>query len=95
MPDENQPKDIYLVGKPTFVKWVIKYSGGLIKSERQANYILLAVIIIFFVTGVFIFVNSSIKSIEQEYKKYGYPKPPGVEAYDLEENSINNEQNEQ
>lgn len=31
--------------KKTLTQWVIKYSGGLIRTERQANYFLVAFIV--------------------------------------------------
>lgn len=47
--------------------WVIRLSGGLIKNERQANYILLAMIAVVFIIVGIIFINSfSGKPIERQ-----------------------------
>jgi hypothetical protein len=43
----------YYPGTPKIIQWVIKYSGGLVKDEKQANYVLIgfvavAVIVVLF-----------------------------------------------
>lgn len=44
-------------GTPKIVTWVIKYSGGLVKNEKQASYVLLGfvtvtvVIVLFLIFG--------------------------------------------
>jgi len=41
-------------------KWVIKYSGGLIKDKYQANYVLLGMVVLFFLlAGYFFYVGLS------------------------------------
>ena len=55
--EKQQSTQIFFPETPKMIQWVIKYSGGLIKDERQANYVLIgliAMIIIF----VIIFVVS-------------------------------------
>ena len=48
----------YLPGTPKIIQWIIKYSGGLVRDEKQASYVLIgfvalaiAVVIIFMVSG--------------------------------------------
>ena len=41
----------YYPGTPKVIQWVIKYSGGLVKDERQASYVLIG----FFILAVIIF----------------------------------------
>jgi hypothetical protein len=31
----------YYPGTPKIIQWVIKYSGGLVKNEKQASYVLI------------------------------------------------------
>jgi len=44
------PRSFY-PGTPKIIQWVIKYSGGLVKDEKQASYVLIG----FFVLAVIIF----------------------------------------
>lgn len=56
--------------KSTMVRWIIKYSRGLIQDEAQANYILLGIAGIFFVlTVVVIMSNTSLESKKTTYKE--------------------------
>jgi len=34
----------YSAGTPKIVQWVMKYSGGYVKDERQAGYVLIAIV---------------------------------------------------
>ena len=43
---------------PRMVKWVIKYSGGLIKDKKQAEYVLLGVVVTMFILSFFFFFNA-------------------------------------
>lgn len=38
--------------------FLIKVSGGIIKTEKQANYIILAIAVIIFIISIFIFVGT-------------------------------------
>ncbi len=70
--DEFQaPSSFEFDDTPKMVKWVIKYSGGLIKNEKQANYFLLGfVALILIVSGFLLFgSNKTIKNINPE--QYG------------------------
>jgi hypothetical protein len=40
---------------PKIIRWLIKYSGGLIKNERQASYVILGFIILTIVISIFLF----------------------------------------
>ena len=39
---------------PKIVGWVIKYSGGYIKDERQANYVLIGFIVVTIAISLFL-----------------------------------------
>lgn len=56
--------DISNLKNPTsskMVGWIIKYSGGVIKEERQAEYILLGVAVIFILTSLYLFFGDNIQ----------------------------------
>ena len=42
---------------PKIVRWVIKYSGGAVKDERQANYVLIGFVVLAIITSLFLFFN--------------------------------------
>ena len=51
--EENRAPRSYYPGTPKIIQWVFKYSGGLVKDEKQANYVLfgfvaMAVVIMLF-----------------------------------------------
>ena len=41
-----QPAQIFLPGTPKMIQWTIKCSGGLIKDEKQANYVLIGFVVV-------------------------------------------------
>ena len=43
---------------PKIVQWVIKYSGGLVKDNRQADYVLLGLVGLFLVITIILFSNA-------------------------------------
>ena len=45
---------------PKLIQWVLKYSGGLIKDERQANYVLVGFAVLAIGISLFLFFNSSV-----------------------------------
>ena len=56
---------------PKIVQWVIKYSGGLIKDENQANYFLIGFVVVAVIISLFfIFGSGSSKS-----------EKPGIETF--------------
>jgi len=52
---------------PKIIQWVIKYSGGLIKDKKQANYVLLGLVALAIIISLFLFFSGgSQKPIPQE-----------------------------
>lgn len=49
---------------PKMVRLVIKYSGGAIKDQRQAEYVLLALTILFFAVSLYLFFRGGPKRQE-------------------------------
>jgi len=41
------------------VGWVIKYSGGLVKGEKQANYVLLGFIVVAIIISLFLLFGNN------------------------------------
>ncbi len=56
--EEHESMLLYHSDTPKIIQWVIKYSGGLIKNEKQANYILIGFIIIAIIVSLLIFFNN-------------------------------------
>lgn len=71
-----QPSQSFESPTPKIVDWVIKYSGGAIKNEKQANYVLIA----FFVVAIIVFflvISSGGTDVPQgalENPEYGLPE---------------------
>ncbi len=56
----QRPSQSFQTPTPKIVQWVIKYSGGAVKDERQANYILIGFVAVAIIISLFfIFSDSS------------------------------------
>ena len=42
----QRPTQSFQTPTPKIVQWIIKYSGGAIKDERQANYFLIGFVVV-------------------------------------------------
>ena len=42
---------------PKVIQWVMKYSGGLIKDEKQANYVLIGFAVLAIIISLFLFLG--------------------------------------
>ncbi|MDO8676646.1 MAG: hypothetical protein Q7K16_03285 [Candidatus Azambacteria bacterium] len=88
MDQNNEPPKIVFEGEqfqrttrsfetptPKIVRLVIKYSGGLIKDENQANYVLIGFVVLAIVVSLFLFFGggSSNDTDLKQQKLY----PPG------------------
>lgn len=51
---------------PKIVRWVVKNSGGIIKDEKKAGYLLIGFAILAFSISLFLIFNSS-ESFEQPF----------------------------
>jgi len=58
----------YFPGTPKVIQWVIKYSGGLIKDEKQASYVLIGFVAVAIIVALFLVFGGGSKSES--------PKPP-------------------
>lgn len=67
----QRPTQIFFPGTPKIIQWVVKYSGGLIKDERQANYVIFGFVVLAIILSLFfIFSGGSSKS-----------EKPGIETF--------------
>jgi len=71
--EKKQPARVFLPGTPKIIRWVIKYSGGLIKNERQANYVLIGFVVIAIVAALLLLSGGKEKPIK--------PGMPGTETF--------------
>ena len=56
---------------PKIVEWVIKYSSGLVKDKKQANYVLIGFVVLMIIISLFtMFSGESSKS-----------EKPGIETF--------------
>ena len=51
---------------PKIVQWVIKYSGGAIKDEKQANYVLIGFVAVTIIFSLFLFFGGGSSSYNEK-----------------------------
>jgi len=56
--EEYRVERPYYRGTPKVIQWVIKYSGGLVKDERQASYAILGLFGLSLVIAIILFLNA-------------------------------------
>ncbi len=61
----RQPSQSFQTTTPKITEWIMKHSGGMIKDEKQANYVLIGFVVVAIVISLFLFFggNSSNKKI--------------------------------
>jgi len=64
-PGESSPSR-FQPETPTLVRWVIKFSGGLVEDERQADYVLIGFTLLITVISLFLVFNIFKESPRQE-----------------------------
>jgi hypothetical protein len=58
---------------PKMIQWVIDYSGGLIKDEKQASYVLIGFVVIVIIIILFLFFGGGGSTMPSELY-YGGPE---------------------
>ncbi len=53
--EEFQRPRSFQTPTPKIVQWVIKYSGGYVKDEQQANYVLIGFVAVAIIFSLFLF----------------------------------------
>ena len=75
--ERQQSVQVFLPGTPKVVQWAIKYSGGLVKNEKQANYVLIGFAALAIIISLFLFFGGgSGKSGKNEEKFLPPPEIP-------------------
>ncbi len=58
----QRPSQSFQTPTPKIVQWVIKYSGGTIKDERQANYVLIGFVVLAIIISLFLLFSGGSNS---------------------------------
>jgi len=58
---ERQPTQTFFPGTPKIIRWVIKYSGGLVKDEKQASYVLIGLAVVAIIVSLFLIFGGGEK----------------------------------
>lgn len=71
---------------PKMIQWVIMYSGGLVKDEKQANYVLIGFVVVAIAISLFLIFGMGGKDAEIKAppgQKIIYPEdePPRLEEH--------------
>lgn len=75
------PKSGYLAGTPKVVQWLMRYSGGLIQSKKQASYIILILALAVIIISL-LFAFDTLFGEESIPDRYRFD--PTVPTYDIE-----------
>lgn len=51
---------------PKMIQWVIKYSGGIVKNDKQANFVLIIFVIVMVALSLFVLFGDRGENIQQE-----------------------------
>ena len=73
---EQQPAQIFLPGTPKMIQWTIKCSGGLIKDEKQASYVLIGFVVVAVIISLVFLLptgGTDIPPEALENPEYGLP----------------------
>jgi len=54
-----RPSQSFQTPTPKIVQWVIRYSGGLVKDEKQANYFLIGFVALAIIISLFLIFSNS------------------------------------
>lgn len=59
-----RPAQTFYPGTPKIIQWVIKYSGGYVKDEKQANYVLVGFVAVAIIVSLFLVFSGGNKNTE-------------------------------
>ena len=51
---EKESTQVFFPGTPKIIQWTIKYSGGLVKDEKQASYVLVGLVALMIIISLFL-----------------------------------------
>ena len=55
---------------PKIVEWVIKYSGGYIKDENQASYVLIGFVVLVIIVSLFLIFGGGEEGLTPEERLF-------------------------
>lgn len=58
----------FQIPTPKIIEWVIKYSGGLVKDEKQASYILIGFVAVAIILSVFLIFGKGTSDSPKDTK---------------------------
>ena len=64
---DNKEEQVFFADTPKMIQWVIKYSGGLVKNERQANFVLIGIITLTIIISLILIFGSGDPSFDDQY----------------------------
>jgi len=76
--DLQRHRESFQTSTPKIVRWVIKYSGGIINDEKQANYFLIGFVVVAVIISLFLLFggeNNRISSPDSDL--INSPQPLG------------------
>jgi len=63
--EQQKPEEVFLPGTPKVIQWMIKYSGGLVKDEKQASYVIFGFVAVAIIISLFLIFNSGTQEVER------------------------------
>ncbi|MBW2010358.1 MAG: hypothetical protein JRI32_01575 [Deltaproteobacteria bacterium] len=75
----------YSPDSPKIIQWIIKYSGGLIKNEKQANYFVLGFVGLLILISI-ILISGNLGSTHPSPKNTEYNPSSGYGGRELPDN---------
>jgi len=82
--EEFQRPRSFQTSTPKIVQWVIKYSGGYVKDEQQANYVLIGFVVVAIIISLFLIFGLHDKTPKAVQYREDIPLeirkklPPGI-----------------
>lgn len=64
---------------PKIIQWLIKYSGGLIKNEKQASYFLLGFIVLAVIISIFLIFGIGGSGEKEDLENFSPPAEASAE----------------
>ncbi|MBU4284736.1 hypothetical protein KKF60_01910 [Patescibacteria group bacterium] len=75
--EKQSPRYFFRPGTPKIIQWMMKYSGGLIKDEKQAGYVIFGFIVLAIIISLFLILGNlggpDIPPKALEQPEYGLP----------------------
>ncbi len=64
----RQPNQSFQTPTPKITEWVMKHSGGMIKDEKQTNYLLTGFVVVVIVISLFLLIKNGTADIPEDTK---------------------------